>query len=712
MKPKSEFAAVFLIPDFQKIILMVFLVLVSKLISAQLSDAAFNKLIETKDLVILNEDTRIVISAKKAYLIEIMVEQEIEYKILTTAGNDRINPVVLPAPFDEVYQPHNSTIRSESRLIDELHIFSFSAAIVEPNGDLTELEYDFTTEEHRVVTWEDRFGRLYSHSYALRELLPGETVRIKYVYSFPFRTNWQKTLSTRVFLETDLPREYYTLTLSHHESLEMDLYFANSATPEEILSDNHKFYRWKYTNQPGCIKEPGSRPHLEMPWFTFTPKPYEFIYQHFNSFIEEFVPFWYFLSYDREAKIRRAYINDNIGSKDRDNLNYERLARRYVNMLPNDTICSARLKYFQRFVVDSVRYDDAFPLFNRMEGNRKLSPGTDLYSGFIREPNKEVIYAGMIPKFGCSYLTGYLDDVRSGYISAEYFAPVYDNEMLFAAITNNNQFVFVMPKSDKRNLYCEELPFYYENAPVLLISTFDFAGYKRNFYDQLSIVVTPGSQAKDNSRRMNSLVKVNLNSRKLSFNTRLSLSGQYSTLVYPVYNDGQVDNTINPKYLSKIWDISDDPKVDFVKPGGKQFYFPFNSSVNAGYSTTGQISTENGIVNLNIGRWIKHVYYENFDTTYRFTNFFADFAGSDTFAYMLEFDQPVSVVELPENIDIENDFGVFKFAVQQTDENKILINSYFLHKLIEVKKEDIHRVAEIYHAIESLNQATLMLRAD
>ena len=687
------------------------LMITSSLLYAQLSDIEFEELINQKDLVILNEGTELSFTAKKAYFLGIKVKKDITYQVLKNSGNDKINPLRLPGRLDEVYIPHNSTIRNEQRMFDGVEVQDFAAWLVKQDGTEEKIKFGVTMEENTVITSEDRFGKIYSYRYSFPQFTPGDVVRLSYSYTFHFKENWQKLISARIFLETNIPRKEYNLTFSHHNRLVMETNYFNDAVPDQFEIDGRSYYKWTYKNQPGCIREPGARPYTELPYFTFCPKPYEFLYTHFNSFIEEFIPLWYFLSFDRESKVRKAYVDYDIGVQNRDNHNFQRVAQRYKNMVEGDSACLARLRYFQRYIVDSARYDDAYTLFNRTEGNRKLSPGGDLLGGLVREPNKEFVYANMLPRIGCQYyFTAYLDDVRSGQISETYFAPAYDNEMLFAFVTEKDEIVFVVPKSDTRDLYCEELPFYYENAPVMLLFTYDFAGYKRNFSDIFRVIRTPGSTASDNYRKVNSMVSVDLNLKKLNFNTRISLSGQYSTLTYPVYTNAPTDNTINPKYLNKIWDIGKDVEVKSIQANGKQFYYPFKSSVTAKYSRGISNNGGDGFIEFDIGNWIKHIYYENIHTKARFTDFYADFPNSDIFNYMIQFDAPVAIAEMPAPIEIDNAFGIYKFTVNQTNERGILVTSYFLAKSTKINKAEISQVQEIYNAFEQLKSSKLLVK--
>ncbi len=687
------------------LLLVVFIL--SNSLFAQLSDKEFENILQNEDIVILDENMKVSYVGEKAYFIDVVIEKEIEYKILTEAGNEYLDPFVLPQPFDEIYKPHAPTIRNALRLFDEIKISEFNARIIKPDGSTEEVASVREVQKHQIVTELNRFGFLYSYSYSFRQLKPGEILKIKYKYSFPFRFNWERLLSTRMFLVTKIPRKKFDLGWSHQYYLEVDTNFINGATPVIETKDNYIHYSWHFENQPGSLDEQGSRSHAELPWFSFTPKPYEFLYEHYNSFEEEFIPFWYYLSFNREAKLRDAVVDNQIGAKDRDNLMFEKIAKKYIIMAPVDSIGIARLRYFQRYIVDTVNYNNDFKLFNRDEEYKRDHPGMELAGDMIKEHNKEFVYGSMIPKLGNFFFTAYPSDTRSGYIGKEYYSPMLDNEMLFAAVLNNNTLAYLVPKSDKRNLYCEELPFYYENAPVMLLYTYDFAGYKRNFEDVLRRVNTPGSTANDNCRKTNCMAKVKIAENRIDFSTRITLAGQFSTLTRFVYNEGSIDSTINPIYLKKVWDFGDSQKISNITLGKTDFYFPYKTKLNANYSVTGLIENNDGVIEVDLSGWIKHVICKDFSIENRFTDFYPDFSGSDNYAIMLEFDQPVSIAEVPESIDIDNDFGAFNFTVKQMGENKILINSYFLVKSLFVKKENIERVARIFKAIENNNNTTL-----
>ena len=167
----------------KKISLILLFVTLACSLFAQLNEEEFEMILKSEDIVILNEDMKVSFAGQKAPLINIVVEKEIEYQILTKAGNEYLNPYELPQPFDEVYKPHAPTIRNELRLFDEIKILEFDARVILTDGKTENITLTKDIIEHQIVTEKDRFGYMYSYSYSFRKLEPGEILKIKFKYS-------------------------------------------------------------------------------------------------------------------------------------------------------------------------------------------------------------------------------------------------------------------------------------------------------------------------------------------------------------------------------------------------------------------------------------------------------------------------------------------------------------------------------------------------
>ncbi len=677
---------------------LIFILSLTGSLNAQLDQIAFGEACRNKDLLVEWDSLNVDYNGVKAGFMNVVISRSTRYKILTDEGTEPVSKLTLPQPFDPLYQPHSSAIRNPQRLFEEINI-SYLQFERSRDGEEIRLYPDLDRKEIRLVNDEGLFGSIYRYDYFLDSLATGDELTIRYRYHFPFYKNWFQLLSTRLFFHGDYPKQTMYVDWSHDKNLEVDTNFINISRPQISIEESQVHYRWTLKNLPGCLHEPGARAHAELPWFSFTPKPYELLYEHYNTFEQEFIPFWYLFGQLREDEIVAGLFDNEIGIKNKDHTCYQKLADRWTAMAPGDSSGLAKLRYFQRYVADSTRYDDDYNYFINQESYKKDKPGTELLGGQVSEHTKEVIYAGMLPKITKTFFTAYTADTRVGYISPEYFAPMYDNELLFAAILQNNLLAFVIPKSDTRNLYAEELPFYYENAPAILIYASDYAGYKRNFNEKLRITNTPGSTVKDNYRKINSMAKADPDKGIVEFSTRITLSGQYSTLTRDLYTKKPVDSTINPLYLEKIYDLGTglnliDQSFDHV-----DCYFPFNASVNAVYRVSGLITRENDSFTLDLKDWIKHVYIPGLKAEYRQLNFYPDFPGSDSWAYMISFPDAIEILEMPGPIEIDNEYGTYKFSVKPMGDRQILVNSYFQVKTVFVDKKEIQNVTSIFDQI-------------
>ncbi|MCB0807339.1 MAG: hypothetical protein KDC05_16215 [Bacteroidales bacterium] len=693
-----------------KILLALFL-FISLFVSYNFAQTAdFESTLDDENLLIKSDSFLVDFHGQKLWSINVTVDRTVHYKILTAEGKRTLSKLILPQSFDPLYKPHNSSIRNPQRLYDELTITDFTVERLNSNSQQP-IAVNRKVEQIRMVSDKDRFVYPERFVYSIDGLEVGDEVRIHYHYFFPYYKNYLLMMSNRFFFHGNEPKEKMFMALSHHAYLEADTNSINGAFPTVETNDNIITYRWQYNNLTGCLDEPGSRPYLELPWFSFTPKPYDLLYQDYNSFREDFIPMWFFLGYSRESKIRTGIINNDLGINTKDNIKFRKLAERYTSTLSDDSSGMMAIRNFQRYVIDSTQYKNDFDLFNNMRNYEKDHPGIELFGGVVREHNKENIYSNMIPKLAYSFFTAYGTDKRTGEMSKNYYAPMLDNELLFCPILHNDAISFLMPKTDLRNLYAEELPFYYENIPLIVIFTFDYAGYKRNFNEILRLINTPASSMKDNSRKVNSMVSIDLNNLTSTFNTKVSLSGQYSTLTRCIYLGDACDSTIHPGYMKSPWEIKGNTTLTHLNADRAEHFFPFRFTANATYNDSSVISKRNGHYTIDLSGWVNHVIFADLIEGSRYTDFYPDFTGSDSWAYMISFNEPLEIVEEPEVFQVENEFGRFVFNIKQTGEKQLLINSYFATESHKVESADIQKVKDIYKAILKSGECKLIIRS-
>jgi hypothetical protein len=288
---------------------------------------------------------------------------------------------------------------------------------------------------------------------------------------------------------------------------------------------------------------------------------------------------------------------------------------------------------------------------------------------------------------------------------------MYDNDVLFAAILKSNIFAYLLPFSQHNRYYCEELPFYYEDVPVMLISSYDFGGYKLNIEDSARMARTPASLFTDNIRKVTTEVNIALDSGIAYFNARVNLSGQYSTLCRFSYLNKPVDLSIDKGYNQRIWDIGHLVSVTKFNAGKTDLFFPFSTAITATYSCKELIEKTSDGYTIDMSNWINHSVPESYDSTSRSTDFYPDFIGQDTYIFKLTFDSKIKMEDGSRNILLQNAFGDYKVIVQQQSDNIILVTSQLLNKAPVVERENYPLLVEMFHEINKSEKLILQVKA-
>jgi hypothetical protein len=666
-----------------------------------LPDAGFEEKHKSEDVIILNEKTDYILVGVKLDFLNLIIDKSIDYKILTPKGSAELQMIRLPEPIDETYFVHAPSIRNLGPVLDNSTVLSFSCTITKPDGTMTETGNSLQQKYQRTINDEGFFGDIPIYQMNIQGLTPGDILSIHYKIKIPYRNNIFKLMSCRLFIHRKFPVKSMDITFSYDKTLVVDTSSFKLNQPKVTDKGNTYELCWHADNLPGSLDEAGSHPYKDLPWFIFSPRVYETLHMDFDSFKEDFIKPWYLMTYNREEAFEDCLREFRQGVNTENNYGYNKTALRFNSL--GDSLEMRKLWLFQKWIADTVRYDPDTSYYWRMENHLKDKPGAELFGGRIRDHCKDVIYAAMLPRLGYNFLNAIVMDKRVGEPTIQYYAPMHDNDLLFA-VPLLNLLSYFIPKSELCNYYFEELPFYYENIDVLLLHPSDLPGYKRNYFDSLRVVKTPGSVFTDNLRNTTGSITVHVDDKKLEFLTKISLSGQYSTLTRCVYLGKPADPTINMLYSGKAWDIDGFSKLNSFSVLQNDYTYPYKAVINASYQADSVINSANDIDEIGMGGWFKHIIYPGFSSDCRVTNFYADFTGSDKYFYLLTFDKNIELVNPPTVINVENKFGSYNFSLKQTDKNKLLLTSFFMTKSEMIPADSTTDVEQLYKLIESVNK--------
>lgn len=689
----------------------VILALISIIAYAQTSDLT-NTISKNKSgILITHEQNSINIIGAKIDFLNFQITKNVTFKILNSDGLKKLSKFILPETFDPTYILHYPENRNYLQLYSKLKCNYFKGSIKSKNGKTKEAVVKQSIEPVRMVMAENNwYGNFEKYVYEIENIEVGDEVNIEYNYEMPYIENIGILSSFRIFFNSDVFKENYQLILSHNPDLQIDIFQKNGATPDStVINGNKKTYYWSKNNLSGSVSEEGSIPYLSLPHLAFTLNPNTYVVP--KSLEVKRIPMYVYYANNREKshlEIARAIM---LEVKTKSLLLFRDFIAFETKDITNDSLGYQSLMKVQNTIADEFSFSNDTNYFKRMD-IRDPKFGEDVSAKRLRDVNKYDLYAAILLKLGMGYFTTYVCDKRTGEMNDEFYAPMYNGDILFTALLRNNSAQYLYPKSAQFGYYLNELPFYFENSKARLIQLDDYTSYKIPINETLRQIRLPNSTVNDNIRRSNILINLNLDSLSVSFDARVSLSGQYSTLTRGLYSCNYQDKSINKLYNKKIWELNSGVSLlsSSMKVNNKGF--PFQASVNAKYKANNLLRKEGDTISIDLKNWFYHVIYNNIDTTNRQLDFYPDFLGKDTYTYFLQFNKNAKLISTFPDVEIKNDFGELIANVKQESSNTIKITSFFSIISSKVTADKIKAVKAIYDKIEELNKSCIKIIAE
>jgi hypothetical protein len=677
-------------------------------------EAAFSK----ENVVYLTDQNVIVVGRQNEANLKVLYQRKARLKFLTADGVKKYSTISIPESLDPLYDYHetpfkNNAIKKAPPYYD-MRLNWFAARITKADGTVISAEYADEYKEEDVLSMIMKLGLSYKYftshywNFVFKNIEPGDELEYDYEVEIPFLDNFYRFYSVRAFFNGEEPKQNYSLVFKYKFDEAHTVKFMNNGEPDSVnIIDKMKCFYWTKKNLAGCLDETGSRGYTTLPYIIYSidTESDSFVYNDAITAERKIMPFWTFILRFRESYDYTMRRNAAVKMFDRQNS----LVKEFIKQCSAgiaDSLKYARFTQINTVIADSFKYvfDDA--LF-REEDSRKERIGDFVTERKIREISRYKLYAKLLNEVGLDYFTLYLMDNRYGKIDTSYISPVWNTEYLYAIYLDKN-FALVHPKKSDNGWYMEELPFYWESSSGLLLNYNDL---NINYLEKPRILKTSASSLNDNTRKSNIMVNVDLDNLTTSFDARISLTGQYSTITRFMYLGNSKDSIDNPLYNKKISDIDANAKVKSTEVTGRKNIFPYKFDVRTTYDASDILSkAADGSVTLSIKGWFNHIIYDHLVTENRQLDFYPDFVGQDSYRYMIKFNKPVEIIAGSQTIDLANSFGKLSIKFSQPQPDEIFIESYFITTAEKVAAEKINDVAEIYKAVSNLNAASLQIK--
>lgn len=651
------------------------------------------------------------------------ISRHVRIKIQSKKGLEKYKKICLPESPD----PTESIFLVPRYKAEKIHyplgapdmIVYFAARIIHPDGTIKEIKARDSLVKHTL----QEFGetrKYFNYYYIFDELKVGDEIDIFYSYREIYYHNsfFNPTFNTwvpfRIFFNSEIPKIKYDLRLSATVQNSVKFTFENNALPldtlyEKNLNQKDIILHWHYENLMPIKNIWNSHLYEELPHVKFYGAG-DLVAKNSNNEaigILEY-PWNYVLrpyvglklkydGYDRHFASITAY----------NNLHREVLAN------CADTGYINRVNYFHEYINHQFKFSDDV---DYIKGDDILNPrlGKFIESKTLRRIGRNNLYKEILNRFDVPYYLVAVADKRIASIDFNKFNYGFGIPGIYC-VTDQSGMYFIQPKNHQFGHHMNEFPFYYEGCPMILIPQREPEQRILNlgiaYLPNLVYVNSPSSNENDNSRKINSMISVKLSENKVDFNTKVSLSGQFSTLTRGFYSDEYIDSSVSSLYYKKFYQISPTTKLLNLAKTSEDSLFPYSTNFKASYSDASLIKkTNDSVYVLKLTELVQHAIEMNIDTLVE-NSFYPDFKQTDIYRYMIKFDQPIKLLDHDLNISIDNALGKYSFTVTQKSETDLMLESYLQITSDKVTKHKLRDVCIIGEQIQRKKSAEITLIA-
>lgn len=363
---------------------------------------------------------------------------------------------------------------------------------------------------------------------------------------------------------------------------------------------------------------------------------------------------------------------------------------------------------------DSSKYFKFNLLYNEVLNNFKMTaliPNEFIKSNgyFLKEKKFDPIsirrfYRQILEDFDINYWAVFAKSKRSGDIDVNYIRKNEFDHIFFAFETKDGSLHFLYPHSEALKYQVDEIPTAIYNTKAILVKPessvkktkkekFITRSFELAKVNAVSVAETilPGMNSSYNTANQVIFSKVDEKNKKVSFRSRLKISGGLSTELRDFFNTMSMNKEVSNYYnaLSEYEGDNTAIQIDSIVSTKLNSKKPFSFIINANGEVKNTIAFINdSLASLSIDKLLNHTLLETGSEKLDL-NYYLDYTYSDNLIFTITFDSNIDIVGIENgNLEFKNDYGEYLFKIHKMNENQIkLISSYKIKKNI-VEKEN------------------------
>ena len=561
-------------------------------------------------------------------------------------------PESLDPAFDAQLMPFDQRHEGALPLWFNARLDHFAARIIRANGTWGEIGV-FSGVQREQVRTPQSMETAWTYVLDLQSIVPGDVVEVRWKYMVPYNNywegsngwrgfqwmdNWARLTSWRVFFHGDLPIREQCVSMDYN--LKHGLVLGGTPPESKELKGDNVKVSWSNSSLPECTNEVNARLAWDLPFITIRLAPEDtryFTRDRYSGMLHQ-QPYWMYVIRTREAK---AFFWKQAAHKhvpDRQN----KLLNEFVDGFTAQVPMQDKARHMERMheeIATHFTYEDDQDWFNDIDHGLPRM-GDQLKEKRLRNISRYDLYAKLANAIDAPYSTAYLLDKRVGTLNDRWLTPLWASEFLIG-VRDGDAVMWMHPKCSPSGTLANELPFYWQGAPALLM---DLERLAKDYPDPPLFVDLPVSDAIGNVRGIE--YEVDVDGTQATGSVRVFLSGQFSTLGRGAYEGLPTDGSVSPLYGSVAY------ARDGIVPGVKgtshldpdpPFRFRTNSEVVLPKLTA---PVKDGKFSLDLSRFFAHVVPNEFIAVERDLPFYWDFPQEDRLIIDLHFEDPVEVLNL------------------------------------------------------------------
>lgn len=608
--------------------------------------------------LVLEDDLSIRLRNIKAAYLAFHCEHHKVVRFGDVACIKRYGPVVLPEsldpPFDEHGKPYTRLETRPYPLLFNLRVDHFAARVIHADGTWTELPIA-TRAAHGFLGNPLNMQATMSITHYPEGIMPGDVVEYRWKYMLPWDTNapytsgwrgsrwvdnWTRLANWRIFFHQGLPVAHQRIALRYHAKHGVDLAGELPARIERLGDDRTAI--WEHMDLPGCMDEVNARPADDLPFASIFLQADDLRYQrreHLSGMPITQQP-WLQAIRRREANAlwwRRVSMKR---VPDKQNMLIKRFIAKECAGIP-DSLGARRMEVLHERIARDFEYESDRDWYMDLDQGLPRM-GDQVNEERIRDISRYDLYSKLLNALRLNHVTAYVLDKRAGRLDDRFIGPMTDNEWLFG-VRDGEDMLWMHPKRMRNGWFANELPFYWEGTSALLVDL------RRLLTDDPSpalFVTLPVGDPRANARGIEHSLRVKLGEQIAEGETRVFLSGQFSTLGRAAFLGDRCDSTVHPNYGHVPALLPRATARRMAEPelsADAPFRYREVESIRLSDFCTGPIGD---VMTIDLRPFFAHAVPSSFEAGARHLPFHWDFRQLDRIIVDLEFDQAVEIMDL------------------------------------------------------------------